>query len=656
MEKIVLSSKSKSDNLRFRLAGLAFFLIINILPLRAQVNVVYNQFFMNPYLYNPAYAGVEGHTVIFALYRQQWMNFESSPAISNVSFHTPLKGGIGIGATIFNETQGPLTTSWGKISSSYLITVDKEHYLRFGLSLGAGNNTLNFTELDAPTDPAFTNLVDNSTFLIGDFGATYHFGHFNAGFSIPNLVTYDVISPETNSPVRISPLDNVLFKVNYRGHLNDDVAIEPHLIYRYSDVGPDQYEGTVILHIKHVTWAGASFRQDNNLVGLLGIKLKESFAIGYSFELGNSSIASTLGPTHEVHIGYHLGSKKEHAEHVSSFIKSHRLSAEERAKKAELERERKLAALRRSREAQQPAQSNQDEDEDSLGSLLGGNTNNTPTETPAEDNSTDPPSAPNENNAPVEERTNQFGEREKQVTFERTDENGQTQAVNAWVPADTPEEKWALDPDAEHRERTTPDGTVEVAVELLRTDDQGNTDKVVRWQPVTEAPAVDDVPVEQPPIATPVETTPEEVIAQEEEIPEDRPQVDVTSEEDQPVETVEESIAPQDSTLTEDFRTPEELAQSSEPENVRRGSHILELPAGNYVIAGAFESFDGAENVSDTLFERGFHEAKVGYVSARGYYYVVIFESQQVSRAQSERNRIRNLPGLDQVWVLTVSE
>lgn len=654
MKKIVLSSKSKSDNLEFRLAVFAFLLLINLLPLRAQVNVVYNQFFMNPYLYNPAYAGVEGHTVIFALYRQQWMNFESSPAISNVSFHTPLKGGIGIGATVFNETQGPLTTSWGKISSSYLITVDKEHYLRFGLSLGAGNNALNFSELDAPTDPAFTNLVDNSTFLIGDFGATYHFGHFNAGFSIPNLVTYDVISPETNSPIRVSPLDNVLFKVNYRGHLNDDLAIEPHLIYRYSELGPDQYEGTVILHIKHVTWAGASFRQDNNLVGLLGIKLKESFAIGYSFELGNSSIASTLGPTHEVHIGYHLGSKKEHAEHVSSFIKSHRLSAEDRARKAELERERKLAALRKSRAPQQSAETSQEEDEDSLGGLLSGSTTNDTTETET-DNPADEESE-TENSPPAEERTNQFGEREQEVTFERTTATGEKETVNAWIPADSEDEKFALAPEATHKERTKSDGTKEVAVELLRTDSEGNTDKIVKWQPVTEATA-ENLPAD----TQPEETISEEVVEEQAEvIPE---QVVIPEEEtdppsliEQPEEVVEETRPKSDSTLTDDFRTPEELAESTEPENVRKGSHILELTAGSYVIAGAFESFDGAETISDRLFQRGFRAAKVGYVSARGYYYVVIYESVQVSRAQSERNRIRNLPGLDKVWVLTVSE
>lgn len=624
MKKIVLPANSKPEKVIFRLLGFAFFLVIHVMPLKAQVNVVYNQFFMNPYLYNPAYAGVEGHSVVFALYRQQWMNFESSPAISNVSFHTPLKGGIGIGAMVFNETQGPITTTWGKISSSYLITVDKTHYLRFGLSLGAGNNALNFTDLDAPTDPAFTSLVDNSNFLIGDFGATYHFGHFNAGFSIPNLVTYDVITPESSSPIRVSPLDNVLFKMNYRGHLNDDIAIEPHVIYRYSDVGPDQYEGTVILHIKHVTWAGASYRQDNNLVALLGIKLKESFALGYSFELGNSSISSTLGPTHEVHLGWHMGSKKEHAEHVSSFIKSHRLSQEQREKKEALEKERNLAQLRKQRAARQQPQG----DDDSLGNLQ-------PRETspPAQ---TEPAS-----NATGQERTNIFGDKEQEVTFERINSDGEKESVNTWIPSDTENETWQIDPNAEHKERTTPDGRTEVAVELLRTDSNGNVEKVVKWQEVSDAPATPQ-PDPDPVIAEPEETNPQ--VTQED--PVDTPPVI-----DTPV--TQPQVNP-DTTRVTPINSEE--ATPVEPVTVPRGNHFLELPAGNYVIAGAFREFDGAENISDALFQRGFHDAKVGYVSARGYYYVVIFESDQLSRAQAERNRVRRLPGLDQVWVLTVSE
>lgn len=69
---------------------------------------------MNPFQYNPAYAGVEGHTVLFAMYRQQWINVDGAPSISHLSFHTPLKGGIGIGATAFNEAEGLLNTVGGK--------------------------------------------------------------------------------------------------------------------------------------------------------------------------------------------------------------------------------------------------------------------------------------------------------------------------------------------------------------------------------------------------------------------------------------------------------------------------------------------------------------------------------------------------------------
>ena len=90
---------------------------------------------MNPYIYNPAYAGVEGHATFFATYRDQWTNIESAPTLSDVSFHVPLKGGIALGVSAFNITQDPLITSAAKITGSYLINIDRTHFLRFGMSI-----------------------------------------------------------------------------------------------------------------------------------------------------------------------------------------------------------------------------------------------------------------------------------------------------------------------------------------------------------------------------------------------------------------------------------------------------------------------------------------------------------------------------------------
>ena len=87
---------------------------------------------------------------------------------------------------------------------------------------------------------------------------------------------------------------------------------------------------------------------------------------------------------------------------------------------------------------------------------------------------------------------------------------------------------------------------------------------------------------------------------------------------------------------------------------VKRGTHYLELPPGNHIVAGAFSEFEHAEDFSDTMFERGFHDTILGYQSEKGYYYVVIFRSDDHSKAATQRSRIRKSPGMEKVWILTV--
>ena len=118
-----------------------FFFLFN--QLLAQEQRVFSQFFMNPYIYNPAYVGVEGHTALFVMHRAQYSGLQGGPSFSHVTFHTPLKGGIGIGGMAFNEQEGGiLNTSGFKVSAGYLAAFDRKHYLRFGMSLGAGTTTL----------------------------------------------------------------------------------------------------------------------------------------------------------------------------------------------------------------------------------------------------------------------------------------------------------------------------------------------------------------------------------------------------------------------------------------------------------------------------------------------------------------------------------
>jgi len=495
---------------KFLLTALLF---CGIHALQAQEQQVYSQFFMNPYVYNPAYVGVEGHTAVFVMYRNQWAGIDGSPNIGQIAFHTPLKGGLAVGALAYNDRNAFFTTSGIKGTIGYLTAFDKKHYLRFGLSIGAGTTGLDQDGIDAiPNDPAFNSLLTSSSFMIADFGVAYHFDHFNVGFSIPNLISRDVVSENDFSTIRVSPLDQMLLKVNYRGHISDDFAIEPQLLYRYSNVYANQYEAAVIFHLKHLVWVGGSYRQDVGAIGLLGFKVKEKIGIGYSYDLGNSQAGSLLGATHEVHIGFHIGSKKKHHKHSHSFIKSHSLTPAERAKKAQA----RLDALLDTR---------------------------------------------------IEEPT------------ENIEEVKETPVVE-----DTP-----------------------VADE---------TDPIIKEDEFTEEP--DNT-----------EDTPEEI---------DEDNVDIEP------EIIENDPVPIEETPS----------TSRNPNTVKRGNHFLELPHGNHVIAGAFGEFEHAETYSDQLFQRGYHDTIVGFVSAKGFYYVVVFRSDNYDTAEAQKERIKTRPGLDKAWVLTV--
>tara|TARA_X000001036_G_scaffold428456_1_gene458286 strand:+ start:122 stop:1816 length:1695 start_codon:yes stop_codon:yes gene_type:complete len=539
----------------------------------AQQPIVFNQFYMNPYLYNPAYAGVEGHSVFYGLYQQQWSGIAGAPTTMHGSFHAPLPGGIGIGFSGYNIEQGGLlSTTAGKVSVSYLMTLDLKHNLRFGLSFGGGSQILNFGELDDPFDPAFASIADNSTFALADFGLTYHAGHFNFGFSIPNLISYDkFMDNDVGNPIRVKPLDNLMLQTFFRGHISDNIAIEPHLVYRYNHFGTSQLEGTLLLHLFHVIWVSGTYREDMNIIGTAGVKLKGRFGLGYSYETGNLNIMNDLGPSHEIHLGIHLGKRKPHAKHTSSFINSKRPEKEE-------EEEEKV---------------------------------DTVTIEPTDTLELDSPWKLDDTRGEILV-TSESGEEQKAIIVEHTSKDGTVEEAITWVPAN---ESWEMIGDKTKETRTNSEGITEIGVQYIKINEQGDSDSLVIWEPTMSKEAIDSI------------------IDRATSIPE-------TQEES--AEKITEEIVPEEI-------VPEEIIP--EVEEVVKGNHLLELPEGVYLIAGVFEFYENANQFSDQLFLKGYHETLVGFVSEKGYYYVVIYRSDSLTKVKSKLLRENKKKNMDEIWI-----
>ena len=555
-------------------------LVLCSFPGFAQQPIVFNQFYMNPYLYNPAYAGVEGHSVFYGLYQQQWSGINGAPTTMHGSFHAPLPGGIGIGFSGYNIEQGGLlSTTAGKASVSYLLTLDLKHNIRFGLSVGGGSQMLDYGDIDDPFDPAFANIADNSAFGLADFGLTYHAGHFNFGFSIPNLISYDkFMDNDSSNPIRIKPLDNLMLQTYFRGHLSDNIAIEPHLVYRYNNYGTSQLEGTLLLHLFHVIWVSGTYREDMNIVGTAGVKLKGRFGLGYSYETGNLNIMNDLGPSHEIHLGIHLGKRKPHAKHTSSFINSKRPEKEEKEEEVDTVVIEKIDTVIIERTdtiaLDKPWQL-----DDTRGEVL---------------------------------KTTENGDQQKAIVVQHASQDGTIEEAITWVPAD---ESWEMIGDQTKEIRMNPKGNTEIGVQYVKTNKEGQSDSLVIWEPTMSKEAIDSI-IDKATTKPEIEEQPiEKVIPEIEEV----------------IPEVEEIIP--------------------EVEEVVKGNHLLELPEGVYLIAGVFEIYENANKFSDQLFLEGYHEALVGFVSEKGYYYVVIYRSDNLTQVKSKLLRENKKKDMDEIWI-----
>jgi type IX secretion system PorP/SprF family membrane protein len=298
--------------------------------LHAQNYPVYNSFYINPFLYNPAEALTE-YTQVFALYRQQWLNVEGSPSTAVLTFNTLMnESRAGIGGKFTSYKRGILNTTDFTLSYAYGIPVGQKNWLFLGLSGGAISNSIDLTNVSDVSDPAIATYLANNLQPAAGFGALYRSGSgLNVGFSLPQLFPNVYNSDASFSNTTVSPADNVFVTIYYKrkveskitsrrkGGLNRKVrteeAIAPlefYFNYKYSKFGTSQFEFLGKLNVTRSFWVGGSYRLPYGFTANLGINTQR-FLIGYSYEPGNQPQDGFSMGTHEMILGLKLGSPKK---------------------------------------------------------------------------------------------------------------------------------------------------------------------------------------------------------------------------------------------------------------------------------------------------------------------------------------------------------
>jgi len=283
----------------------------------AQQDAQFTQYMYNMSVINPAYATSNLDVINFgAIHRSQWVSAEGSPRSTSVFAHVPLKDNIEVGISLLNDNLGDGTINENIITADFAYILKLNETVKLSLGAKAGVNLFNtnpngrrlpdgsIVGLNS-ADPAFNNI--NQSFLNAGAGAFLYTKKYYLGLSVPNFLPNKHLKDE--SGFKAIGVDEIHFFLTggYVFDINDNLKFKPATMLKAVQGAPLSVDITANFLIHNRFEAGAAYRYDDSVAGLVGFKITPSLKIGYAYDYTLSNLGDYNSGSHELMILFDLG-------------------------------------------------------------------------------------------------------------------------------------------------------------------------------------------------------------------------------------------------------------------------------------------------------------------------------------------------------------
>jgi len=236
----------------------------------------------------------------FNLYMQNfYLYIEGAPKTSTFGFRTPIKKNMGLGVYLQNSTQGVSGTFTGRLSYGYRANLGDEHYLNFGLAMGAVNDRLlneRLQNVDLTDSKVATDYYNSTTFNASG-GVGYFFKGLEAQFILPQLFEKS----------RTNMYAIGILAYNYEA--SSIIDLKPLVLVRGVRTAPVQFDAGLTATWRKTIWGSATYRSNNGLIFGVGANFF-GLNLGYAYQADNKTIRAAEDGTHEIQLIYTLGKLK----------------------------------------------------------------------------------------------------------------------------------------------------------------------------------------------------------------------------------------------------------------------------------------------------------------------------------------------------------
>lgn len=293
---------------------IALLCVVSYCVASAQQLPLFSQYYFNSFIYNPANTGQETGTTLGLVGRKQFTGLSNSIgtyAATLQSRNGESKSGFGLYA--YNDQVNLFRTNSISGSYAYHIPLSRERTLSFGLALTALDHKYNASNfyLVNPEDPIVALLGEEGGFTVdANAGVNMDFGKFSMGLAnLQMLQNQEAFKNNANSKTLYTLANQWIFNAGYKIAINENLELNPYLLYRKTQAAPGQVDLNVFLNWTDKGYAGIAYRDGMSFSTMLGITVNKTITLGYSYDITNNKLRTALGNTHEVALRFDLGRK-----------------------------------------------------------------------------------------------------------------------------------------------------------------------------------------------------------------------------------------------------------------------------------------------------------------------------------------------------------
>lgn len=288
----------------------------------AQQLPVYQHSFLIRSAYNPAeILNIRNESAIYALRGNQFQRFQGGFVNNYVNFATPLDNvNVGLGLDMASRSYGPINQLSFGFAYAYRVKFNKHTSLIFGTRMGFIEHKFN-TSLINPfdeEDPIINAIPIGHIIPNGSIGASFTTKAGIFELAIPQLLSNKFLNTagnNTNRSIILHPHIFTRYSVDF--HVKKDVVkLTPIVSIRYLPGTLAQYETGLTVFFRNQLWINANYRSGYSASLGAGVRVNETWTIGYSFDRPIKNVYNFNANNHEVVLGYTFNRGRAKAQEI----------------------------------------------------------------------------------------------------------------------------------------------------------------------------------------------------------------------------------------------------------------------------------------------------------------------------------------------------